>query len=91
MLSRQESKALEHQAIIVALLKLCDPRAMDNFKTGDTVQLKSGGPVMTVTGKTGGGKLTCAWFENSESKRDIFPPESLKPADVPEEDGPMVG
>jgi len=32
------------------------------FKVGDVVQLKSGGPKMTVTEELTDGKLRCAWF-----------------------------
>ena len=40
-----------------------------SFSVGDTVQLKSGGPDMTVTriGTAGGEPMVwCAWFEGSK-------------------------
>lgn len=36
---------------------------MVDFKVGDRVRLKSGGPVMTVCEKTSSIKLNCMWFE----------------------------
>ncbi|HHQ4556269.1 MULTISPECIES: DUF2158 domain-containing protein [Aeromonas] len=36
---------------------------MVDFKVGDLVRLKSGGPVMTVCEKTTSVKLKCMWFE----------------------------
>jgi len=56
----------------------------DNFKAGDVVQLKSGGPEMTVTmaGKDSYDAPTvwCAWFEGTIQKNATFPPEALKHA-----------
>jgi uncharacterized protein YodC (DUF2158 family) len=56
----------------------------DNFKAGDIVQLKSGGPKMTVTqaGEDSTGALTvwCSWFEGKMQKGGTFPPEALKRA-----------
>ncbi len=53
----------------------------DTFKLGDTVQLKSGGPVMTVeeiNEKTG---ILCQWFSEKEIKRARFRPETLTKAE----------
>lgn len=50
------------------------------WKAGDTVRLKSGGPRMTIqeigtmTSET---LIVCAWFENTTVKRDKFEPEML--------------
>ncbi|SEI92541.1 YodC family protein [Frateuria terrea] len=38
---------------------------MSDFKIGDVVQLKSGGPAMTITA-VGPTTLTCEWFDQSE-------------------------
>ena len=43
------------------------------LKPGDTVQLKSGGPVMTVQSEAAEGYLVCAWFNSSgEHKKEVF-------------------
>jgi uncharacterized protein YodC (DUF2158 family) len=56
----------------------------DHFNAGDVVQLKSGGPKMTVTqtGKDSVGSFVvwCAWFVENKKVEDTFPPEALKPA-----------
>lgn len=56
---------------------------MPDFKIGDVVRLKSGGPLMTVTyvGEEEGELIAvCVWFRNRDSDReqDGFPPESLE-------------
>jgi len=52
------------------------------FKIGDTVQLKSGSPRMTVTvvGTTPDGKevVECAWFEGTHRQSGTFPPDALR-------------
>lgn len=53
------------------------------FKVGDEVQLKSGGPVMTVT-SIGTESLQCTWFKNDEVKRDAFPVEALEKYEQPD-------
>ena len=61
---------------------------MANFKVGDTVKLKSGGPVMTIV-EIGRG-VTCSWFTHSDSGKvskhafnletlEIAAPEPLRP------------
>jgi uncharacterized protein YodC (DUF2158 family) len=59
-----------------------------SFEVGDTVQLKSGGPDMTVikTGTAGGDRMVwCAWFEGTKDAYGPFPPEALKvPSEPPE-------
>jgi uncharacterized protein YodC (DUF2158 family) len=56
----------------------------DNFKAGDIVQLKSGGPQMTVTtvGKDSFQAPTvwCTWFEGKTQKNGTFAPAALKHA-----------
>jgi uncharacterized protein YodC (DUF2158 family) len=50
------------------------------FKAGDTVKLKSGGPVMTVAGKSTIGQIICQWFDKDELKNGRFNAESLEAA-----------
>jgi uncharacterized protein YodC (DUF2158 family) len=91
MLTANELEKLERQAIIAALFRVCDPRrTMENFNIGDTVQLKSGGPIMTIS-MTGlsGGSVQCAWFEENTLKHGVFHPATLKSAE-PNEDGPFI-
>ncbi len=57
---------------------------MDEFKVGDVVQLKSGGPAMTVhsigdfspTGPNPG--LHCVWFDGAKKVGDVFDPRVVE-------------
>lgn len=61
---------------------------MSAFQKGEVVQLKSGGPLMTVedVGAFGGGMsgkaafegARCVWFEGNNVKREVFPNEVLE-------------
>lgn len=54
---------------------------MAEITVGSVVQLKSGGPKMTVKEVSSwNGKMTafCDWFQGNESKSDGFPVTSLK-------------
>jgi uncharacterized protein YodC (DUF2158 family) len=44
---------------------------MNEFKEGDVVQLKSGGPRMTVT-KISGEQCRCKWFDQNNPKSSLF-------------------
>jgi uncharacterized protein YodC (DUF2158 family) len=56
--------------------------AKRSFKTGDGVQLASGGPHMTVIGRTRRG-LECCWFDNDhKERRSVFPSATLAPERV---------
>lgn len=51
------------------------------FKVGDTVRMKSGGPLMTVS-NINDGAVYCEWFgADGKVARDSFRPEQLKPSD----------
>jgi uncharacterized protein YodC (DUF2158 family) len=49
------------------------------FAVGDVVQLKSGGPAMTVSSDGGqsSDRIFCEWFWNNELRSAHFPPETL--------------
>lgn len=50
-----------------------------NLKSGDTVRLKSGGPLMTIQSWTGN-FCNCSWFDGTELKFGRFHPDSVVPA-----------
>lgn len=54
------------------------------MKVGDTVNLKSGGPVMTIiwvySGVSAVPLVQCEWFENTVIKKNDFPIYALEPA-----------
>jgi uncharacterized protein YodC (DUF2158 family) len=54
------------------------------FKPGDIVQLKSGGPIMTVsavgTDFSARMKVWCQWFDGPTKKESGFEPATLKSA-----------
>jgi uncharacterized protein YodC (DUF2158 family) len=56
------------------------------FKVGDTVQLKSGSPRMTVivVGTTAEGKeiVECAWFDGTQRQNGNFPSEASRDSPV---------
>jgi len=55
---------------------------MANLKVGDVVQLKSGGPLMTVR-SVDENSVLCVWFDGKDSKSGRFPGATLNL--VPEE------
>ena len=53
------------------------------FKAGDVVEIKSGGPKMTVShtytsNLNGKLQVACIWFDQQKKVSDNFSPESLK-------------
>ena len=48
----------------------------ERFKTGDQVQLKSGGPTMTVDDVIGG-TVNCQWFSGAKLNHGSFESGSL--------------
>lgn len=53
---------------------------MAELKIGDVVQLKSGGPKMTIADtQSNPAGILCAWFDKAEVKSSRFPPEALAP------------
>ena len=55
-------------------------KSSQEFKNGDLVLLKSGGPLMTIASYDGKRNFYCQWFTEDEDKvRDgYFPPDSLE-------------
>jgi len=51
---------------------------MKGFEIGDVVQLRSGGPRMTVHSLVSDGDVVCQWFEGNEVHEEHFPNEVLK-------------
>jgi uncharacterized protein YodC (DUF2158 family) len=47
------------------------------FKVGDVVQLKSGGPAMTVQSATYADEIVCTWFEKGKRELSKFNQETL--------------
>jgi uncharacterized protein YodC (DUF2158 family) len=58
----------------------CAPKRSKEMKPGDIVQLKSGGPRMTIV-EVAGGHADCEWFDDKKvPQRKEFALTSLKPA-----------
>lgn len=57
------------------------------FQIGDVVQLKSGGPKMTVESMDTDG-VKCVWFDKNDSKAAVFPVGTL--ARLPSKGRPSV-
>jgi uncharacterized protein YodC (DUF2158 family) len=61
---------------------------MSDFKIGDVVILKSGGPAMTVhsigdyTATSPDTGLLCVWFDVAKRVEDVFHPDSVELYDV---------
>jgi uncharacterized protein YodC (DUF2158 family) len=82
-ISRNETEQFERAAIVAALRWLCDPlRTMGNFQVGDVVQMKSGGPTMTINAVNNNGELFCQWFDKDGAlKTGHFQAAQLKKAE----------
>ncbi|WP_241303039.1 YodC family protein [Burkholderia stabilis] len=52
--------------------------ATDNFKTGDIVKLRSGGPDMTIHDSASDGEYKCQWFAGKKLESGWFRPEALQ-------------
>ncbi len=51
-----------------------------NFKIGDIVRLKSGGPLMTVTGANTEGEVWTCWFDDlKKENKGYYPADALAP------------
>ncbi|HEY2227040.1 MAG TPA: DUF2158 domain-containing protein [Xanthobacteraceae bacterium] len=78
---------------VVDLMGWLESGAAMAFKVGDTVQLKSGSPRMTVTviGLTADGKevVECAWFDGLQRQNGSFPTDALRDAPVSKQSRPL--
>lgn len=65
-----------------------------SFKVGDTVQLKSGSPRMTVlvVARAADGRevVECAWFEGAQRQSGQFPPDALRDSPVSRQVRPVL-
>ncbi|MFM5029914.1 YodC family protein [Aeromonas rivipollensis] len=50
---------------------------MSNFNVGAIVRLKSGGPMMTVTGRNYDSNCICVWFDSMKEYSGVYPDEAL--------------
>lgn len=64
------------------LLARIKQSAMEDFEIGDVVQLRSGGPKMTVHGLVSDGDVVCQWFEGNEVHEESFPKEGLQKVEL---------
>ena len=56
------------------------------LRGGDTVQVRSGGPLMTIERPAGApGRFICVWFEKNTQKRGVFSAAVLKKVNGPVE------
>lgn len=55
---------------------------MAKFKCGDLVELKSGGPIMTVNTVYGDGDIVCVWFAGEKQQKHTFAEGALKAAEL---------
>ena len=53
-------------------------KSNQEFKIGDIVKLKSGGPLMTVARCDVAKKVECMWFLEGKIEVGYFPPDSLQ-------------
>lgn len=63
---------------------------MAQFKQGDTVRTRSGGPLMTVDGYTASGEVLCTYWINNSRKQENFVEATLEPGSL-EQIKPKVG
>ncbi len=52
----------------------------ERFEAGDVVQLKTGGPMMTVEGIDLSGRVICTWFQGPTRRQESITAAALKTA-----------
>jgi len=82
------SSANKHSlAINKGDLVMDNSKSNQEFKTGDTVKLISGGPTMTVESISDyDGDIRCQWFAGKKLESGDFSPDSLVRASVDEKE-----
>jgi uncharacterized protein YodC (DUF2158 family) len=60
---------------------------MKDFEIGDVVQLRSGGPKMTIHSLASDGDVACQWFEGNEVHEGDFSNKVLRKAEQVEDGG----
>lgn len=63
---------------------------MAQFKQGDTVRTKDGGPIMTVDAYTSTGEVICTYWLKNSRKQDTFVEATLESV-TPEQMRPKAG
>ncbi|GAB3585675.1 YodC family protein [Hymenobacter daeguensis] len=71
------SVQINEQRTITEFTPKNDILFMIPFNVGDTVKLKSGGPMMTVA-ELEGDDVVCVWFEKSQQHKQRFPAATLR-------------
>lgn len=61
------------------------------FQIGDTVRLKSGGPLMTYSGESQFGSAICTWFEGNKKIVEQFDYGIIEKSSKPRSSSVMVG
>ena len=66
----------------ITLNEVLDKLAKEkSLKAGDTVRLRSGGPLMTVV--EAGEPVRCAWFQGKENREGSFPAAAIDREEPP--------
>ena len=60
---------------------------MEDFEIGDVIQLRSGGPRMTVRGLLSDGDVVCRWFDGNAVHEESFPSAALNKVELPKAGG----
>ncbi len=53
---------------------------MADWKKGDLVEVKAGGPRMVIDDIHANGSVFCLWFDGKKRDSGMFAPETLKPS-----------